>query len=61
MSTLISLAEGLYTVKLIILVQNKTGVVNDPLSQARSHASSEHCFLFCFSVAVTLGWPSGSK
>ena len=29
---------------------NKTGVVNDPLGQTHSHASSEHCFLlFCFS------------
>ena len=29
---------------------NKTGVINDPLSQTHSHASSEHCFLlFCFS------------
>ena len=29
---------------------NKTGVINDPLGQTHSHASSEHCFLlFCFS------------
>ena len=26
----------------------KTGVINDPLGQTHSHASSEHCFLFCF-------------
>ena len=24
---------------------NKTGVINDPLGQTHSHASSEHCFL----------------
>ena len=30
--------------------QNKTGVINDPLGQTHSHASSEHCFLlFCSS------------
>ena len=29
---------------------NKAGVINDPLSQTHSHASSERCFLlFCFS------------
>ena len=28
---------------------NKTGVINDPLVQTHSHASSEHCCLFCFS------------
>ena len=29
---------------------DKTGVINDPLGQTHSHASSEHCFLlFCFS------------
>ena len=29
---------------------HKTGVINDPLGQTHSHASSEHCFLlFCFS------------
>ena len=29
---------------------DKTGVINDPLGQNHSHASSEHCFLlFCFS------------
>ena len=28
----------------------KTSVINDPLGQTHSHASSEHCFLlFCFS------------
>ena len=28
---------------------DKTGVINDPLGQTHSHASSEHCFLlFCF-------------
>ena len=27
----------------------KTGVINDPLGQTNSNASSEHCFrLFCF-------------
>ena len=52
----------------------KTGVINDPLGQTHSHASSEHCFVFldlksvrttCAKQlslpAVTLGWPSGSK
>ena len=29
---------------------DKTGVINDPLGQTHSHASSEHCvLLFCFS------------
>ena len=33
-----------------IISDYKTGVVNDPLSQTHSHASSGHCFLlFCFS------------
>ena len=55
--------------------KDKTGVINDPLGQTHSHASSEHCFLlFWFSrfvrtdvrttcaktMSVTLGWPSGS-
>ena len=31
-------------------IYDKTGVINDPLGQTHSHASSEHCFLlFCFS------------
>ena len=31
-------------------MKDKTDVINDPLGQAHSHASSEHCFLlFCFS------------
>ena len=31
-------------------LQYKTDVINDPLGQTHSHASSEHCFLlFCFS------------
>ena len=31
------------------LIVDKTGVINDPLGQTHSHASSEHCFLlFCF-------------
>ena len=25
-----------------------TGVINDPLGQTQSHASSEHYFLYCF-------------
>ena len=30
---------------------NKAGVINDPLGQIHSHASSEHCFLlFCFAT-----------
>ena len=30
--------------------KNKIGVINDPLGQAHSHASSKQCFLlFCFS------------
>ena len=54
---------------------NKTGVINDPLGQTHSHASSEHCFvLFVFvdlksgdgrtdewtTCAKILGWPIGS-
>ena len=36
---------------------NKTGVINDPLGQTHSHASSEHCFLlFCFSRFEKWGW-----
>ena len=32
------------------LSKNKTGVINDPLGQTHSHASSGHCFLlFSFS------------
>ena len=31
-------------------IKNKTGVINDPLGQTHSQASSEHCFLlYCFS------------
>ena len=31
-------------------INYKTGVINDPVGQTDSHASSEHCFLlFCFS------------
>ena len=28
---------------------NQTGVINDPLGQTHSHASSKHCFLLFFS------------
>ena len=33
------------TVVLPIIKGHKTGVINDPLSQTNSHASSEHCSL----------------
>ena len=34
---------------------NKTGVINDPLGQTHSHASSEHCFLlFWITCAKTM-------
>ena len=44
-----------YGIKSLLLVKkekNKTGVINDPLGQTHSLASSEHCFhlkfvLFC--------------
>ena len=36
---------------------NKTGVINDPLGQTHSHASSQRCFLlFCFSRFEKWGW-----
>ena len=34
---------------------NKTGVINDPLGQTHSHASSEHCFLFSVFVDLKSG------
>ena len=35
---------------------HQTGVINDPLSQTHSHASSEHCFLlFCFARSEKWG------
>ena len=36
--------------------ENKTGVINDPLGQTHSLASSEHCFLlFCFAKCEKWG------
>ena len=41
-------------------IKNKTGVINDPLGQTHSHASSEHCFLLsCFSRFEKWGWTYG--
>ena len=38
----------------------KTSVINDPLGQTHSHASSEHCFLlFCFSRFEKWRWMDG--
>ena len=38
-------------------IENKTGVINDPLGQTHSLASSEHCFLlFCFARSEKRGW-----
>ena len=40
---------------------NKTGVINDPLGQTHSNASSEHCFLlFCFSRFEKWGRTDGT-
>ena len=39
---------------------NKTGVINDPLGQTHSLASSEHCILlFCFSRSKKWGRTDG--
>ena len=39
---------------------HKTGVINDPLGQTHSHASSKHCFLlFCFARFEKWGQTDG--
>ena len=41
-------------------MRDKTGVINDPLGQTHSHASSEHGFLlFCFARSVKRGRTDG--
>ena len=42
------------------IFKDKTGVINDPLGQTHSHASSDHCFLlFCFARFEKWGWTDG--
>ena len=46
--------------RVVKTTEYKTGVINDPLGQTHSHASSDHCFLlFCFSRFEKWGWTDG--